>query len=65
MIFTSYQTFSGDEVKMNDRTRHVARVGSRKRAYRVLMRRTEGGRQFGRPRFRWKDNIKICLQKVE
>ena len=65
MIFTSYQIFSGDEVKKNDRTKHVARVGSIKRAYRVLMRKTEGGRQFGRPRLRWKDNIKICFQKAE
>jgi hypothetical protein len=31
----------------------------------VLAGKPEGKRQFGRPRRRWEDNIKIDLQEVE
>jgi len=43
---------------------HVARIGERRGAYRVLVRRLEGTRPFGRARRRWEDNIKIDLQDV-
>jgi hypothetical protein len=33
----------------------------RKDVYRVLVRKPKGKRQFGRPRRRWEDNIKIDL----
>jgi len=33
--------------------------------YSVLVRKREGKRPLGRPRFRWKDNIKMALQEVE
>jgi hypothetical protein len=33
-------------------------------AYRVLVGRPEGRRPLGRPRCRWKDNIKMYLQEV-
>ena len=36
---------------------HVARMGERRGAYRVLVRRLEGTRLFGRARRRWEDNI--------
>jgi hypothetical protein len=36
----------------------------RRGAYRVLVRKPEGRRPLGRPRLRWKDNIKINLQEV-
>jgi hypothetical protein len=32
--------------------------------YRVLVRKPEGKRPLGRPRHRWKDNIKLDLQDV-
>jgi len=35
--------------------------GERKGLYRVLMGKPEGKRTFGRPRCRWKDNIKMDL----
>jgi len=42
---------------------HVARMGDRKVACRVLVRRAEGKRPLGRRRRRWENNnIKICLQ---
>jgi len=43
---------------------HVARMGKRKGEYRVLVGTPEGKRPRGRPRRRWKDNIKMGLQKM-
>jgi hypothetical protein len=40
-------------------------MGHRKGAYRIMVARYEGNRLLGRPRRRWKDNIKIDLQEVE
>jgi hypothetical protein len=42
--------------------RHVARIGAKRNAYRVLVGKTEGNRPLGRPRRRWVDNIKIDLK---
>ena len=43
---------------------HVARMGERKGAYKVLVGKSEGKRPLGRPRHRWEDNITINLQEV-
>jgi len=43
---------------------HVARMGERRGAYRILMGKPEGNRPLGRPRRRWEDNIKMDLQEV-
>jgi hypothetical protein len=43
---------------------HVARMGERRGAYRVLVGKPEGWRTLGRPRRRWEDNIKIDLREV-
>jgi len=40
---------------------HVACMGDRKGAYRVLVRKLEGKRTLGRPRCIWEDNTKIDL----
>jgi len=40
---------------------HVARMGEERGAYRVLVGKTEGKRQLGRPRRRWVDNIRTDL----
>jgi hypothetical protein len=42
---------------------HVARMGEGKGVYRVLVGRPEGKRPLGRPRRRWKDNIKMDLRE--
>jgi len=42
----------------------VASMRERISAYRVWVRRPEGNRSLGRPRHRWKDNIKMDLQEV-
>jgi len=36
---------------------HAARMGERRRLYRVLVRKPEGKRPLERPRRRWEDNI--------
>jgi hypothetical protein len=38
---------------------HVARMGKKKNAYRILVGNPEGKRPLGRPRRRWVDNIKM------
>ena len=43
---------------------HVARMGEKRGAYRVLVEKTERKRSLGRPRRRWMDNITIDLQEV-
>jgi hypothetical protein len=43
---------------------HVARIGEDKGVKRVLLVKPEGKRPLGRPRLRWKDNIKMDLQEV-
>jgi hypothetical protein len=43
---------------------HVARMGERRGADRVLLWKPEGNRPLGRPRRRWHDNIKMDLQEV-
>jgi hypothetical protein len=39
-------------------------MGERRGVYRVLVEKTGGKRQFGKPKRRWDDNIKIYLQEV-
>jgi hypothetical protein len=43
---------------------HVARMGEKRGAYRILVGRHEGRRPLGRPRRRWENNIKMDFQKV-
>jgi hypothetical protein len=43
---------------------HVARMGEKRGAYRLLVGRPEGRRPLGRPRRRWEYNIKMDLQEV-
>jgi hypothetical protein len=43
---------------------HVAHMGAKRGAYRVLVGRPEGRRPLARRRHRWEDNIKMDLQDV-
>jgi hypothetical protein len=43
---------------------HVARMGEKKNAYRLLLGKPEGKRPLGRPRRRWVDNIRMDLGEV-
>jgi hypothetical protein len=43
---------------------HVAHVGERRGAYRVLVGKLEGERPLGRPKLGCEDNVKVDLQGV-
>jgi hypothetical protein len=43
---------------------HVARMGEKRNAYRLLAGKPEGRRPLGRPRRRWVDNIRLELLEV-
>jgi hypothetical protein len=43
---------------------HVARMGEKRNAYRILVGNPEGTRPLGRLRRRWVDNIKIYLREI-
>jgi hypothetical protein len=43
---------------------HVAGLGEERGVYMVLVGKPEGKRPLGRPRHRWKDNIRMDLQVV-
>jgi len=45
-------------------TGHVAGMGERGGAYRILVGKLEVKRPLGRPRLRWEDNIKMDLQEI-
>jgi hypothetical protein len=43
---------------------HVARVGAKRSAYRILVGKPEGKRPLGRPRHMWVDNIKVDIREL-
>jgi hypothetical protein len=43
---------------------HVARMGEKRNAYRILVGKPEGKRLLGRLRHRWVDNIKMDLREI-
>ena len=43
---------------------HVRRMDERRGTYRALVGKPEGKRPLGRPRHRWKYNIKMALQEI-
>jgi hypothetical protein len=43
---------------------HVARMGEKRNAYRILVGKPEGKRPLGKPRRRWEGNIKIDLREI-
>jgi hypothetical protein len=45
---------------------HVARIGGKRNAYRILVRKPEGKSPLGRPRRRWDDNIRMdgCTELI-
>jgi hypothetical protein len=44
---------------------HVARIGEKRNAYRLLVRKPEDKGQLGRPTRRWADSIQIYLKEIE
>jgi hypothetical protein len=43
---------------------HVARMGAKWNAHRILAGKPEGKRPLGRPRCRWVDNINMDLREI-
>jgi hypothetical protein len=43
---------------------HVARMGEKRSAYRILVVKPEGKRLLGRPRRRWEDNISMDRSEI-
>jgi hypothetical protein len=43
---------------------HVARMGEKRYAYRILVSMPQGKKPLGRPRRRWVDNIKMDLREI-
>jgi hypothetical protein len=43
---------------------HVARMGEKRNAYRILVRNADGTRPLGRPRRRWVENVKMDLREI-
>jgi hypothetical protein len=43
---------------------HIARIGEKRNAYRLLVGKPERKRPLGRPRHRWVDNIRKDLVEV-
>jgi hypothetical protein len=46
------------------RAGHVARIGEKRRAYRILVGKAESKRRLGRPRHMWVKNIVIDLREI-
>jgi hypothetical protein len=44
---------------------HVARMGNKRNAYRLLVGKPEGKRPLGRPRCMWVDNVRMDLGGLE
>jgi len=43
---------------------HVACVGNKRNAYRVVVGKSERKKPLGRPRCRWEDTIKMNLKEI-
>jgi hypothetical protein len=61
--------FSSSIIKMFKSTRrrwtgHVARMGEKRNAYSILVRKAEGKIPLGRPRRMWVDNIEKDLKEI-
>jgi hypothetical protein len=43
---------------------HIARMGEKSNAYRILVGKPDGKRPLGRPRRKWVKNIKLDLREI-
>jgi hypothetical protein len=43
---------------------HVARMGEKRNAYRILVGKSERKRSLGRPRRRWEENIRMDFREI-
>jgi len=52
-------------MKDDERGKVCGTYGRKRDTYSVLVGKTEGTRPLGRPRRRWKNNIKVDLSEIE
>jgi hypothetical protein len=57
-LYSSPSTIRIMKSKRMRRAGHVARMGEKSKAYRLLVGKPEGRRPLGRPRRRWVNNIR-------
>ena len=62
MVCTAHQCFSGDKIEKNEMGGACSACGEGRGVYKVLVGKPEGGRQLGRPGWRWEDNVKTDLE---
>ena len=62
LLLTKY--CSNDQIEKNEMDGPLSTYGQRRGVYMVSVGKTEGNRPLGRPRYRWKDNIKTDIQEV-
>ena len=43
---------------------HVARMGEGRSAFKIVTGKPTGKRPLGRPRYRWKDNIRMDFEEM-
>jgi hypothetical protein len=55
--------YSGDKSQRMEWVRHVERMGERRAAWRVLVRKPRGKRPLRRRRHVWEDNTKMHIQQ--
>ena len=65
MLCTSHQILLVMKSRRMKWVGHVARMGKRRGAFRLLVGKPEKRRPLGRPMHRWEDNIKTDLREVE
>jgi hypothetical protein len=53
-----------DQVRRMRWAGHVARMGEKRTACRILVGKPEGKRSLGRPRSRWVNNIKMDVREI-
>jgi hypothetical protein len=62
VLFIKY--YYGDQMRENEMTGQVARMGEMKNASSILVGKPEGKRPFERPRRRWKNNTRTDLMEI-
>jgi hypothetical protein len=65
MICTPHQYYAGDKIEKNEIGGLCSADREKRGVNRILGGKPEGKKPLGRPRLRWKENIKVDLQEVE
>jgi len=63
----SYITCTFHKILLGWRMRwegHVSRIGEMRDAYKIVVGKPERNRLLGRPRRRWRDNIRIYVRDI-